>query len=133
MSGNKIADKITALGKTKSKEKECERQEIYILPEKRQQIIDDLKLFWHHIKKEYQKITNLLATALDEMPKFITKKWVDVRHQSGNLENSQPSKPIGFRTSMLRSDLCDFSDAYIVVKGEVAVAGGSNASKKIDL
>ena len=43
--GNKITDKITALGKTKSKEKEYERQEIYILPEKRQQIIDDLKLF----------------------------------------------------------------------------------------
>ena len=64
------------------------------------------------------------------MPKFITKKWVGVRHQSGNLEKSQPSKPIGFRTSMLRSDLCHFSDAYIVVKGEVAVAGGSNASKK---
>ena len=43
--GNKITDKITALGKTKSKENEYERQEIYILPEKRQQIIDDLKLF----------------------------------------------------------------------------------------
>ena len=67
------------------------------------------------------------------MLKFITKKWVEVRHQSGNLENSQPSKPIVFRTSLLRSNLCDFSDVYIVVKGEVAVAGGSNASKKIDL
>ena len=43
--GNKIADKITSLGKTKSKEKEEERQEIYIPPEKRQQIIDDLRLF----------------------------------------------------------------------------------------
>ena len=43
--GNKIADKITSLGKTKSKEKEEERQEIYISPEKRQQIIDDLRLF----------------------------------------------------------------------------------------
>ena len=42
--GNKIADKITSLGKTKSKEKEEERQ-IYILPEKRQQIIDDWRLF----------------------------------------------------------------------------------------
>ena len=42
---NKIADKITWLGKTKSKEKEDERQEIYIPPEKRQQIIDDLGLF----------------------------------------------------------------------------------------
>ena len=41
--GNKIADKITSLGKTKSKEKEKEEQEIYIPPEKRQQIIDDLR------------------------------------------------------------------------------------------
>ena len=42
---NKIADTTTSAGKTKSKEKEDERQEIYILPEKRQQIIDDLRLF----------------------------------------------------------------------------------------
>ena len=40
--GNKIADKITSIGKTKSKEKELERQEIYRPPEKRQQITDDL-------------------------------------------------------------------------------------------
>ena len=43
--GNKIADKITSLGKTESKEKEDKRQEIYIPPEKRQQIIDELRLF----------------------------------------------------------------------------------------
>ena len=45
--GNKIADKDTSAGKTKRKEKEDEinkRQEIYISPEKRQQIIDDLRL-----------------------------------------------------------------------------------------
>ena len=45
LTGNKIADKITSLDKTKSKEKEKEEQEIYILPEKRQKIIDDLRLF----------------------------------------------------------------------------------------
>ena len=43
--GNKIADKITLLGKAKNKQKEDERQEIYIPREKRQQIIDDLILF----------------------------------------------------------------------------------------
>ena len=43
--GNKIADKISSLGKTRSKEKENERQEIYISPDKKQQIIDDLRLF----------------------------------------------------------------------------------------
>ena len=42
---NKIADKITSLDKTKSKEKENEKQEIYIPPEKRQQFIDDVRLF----------------------------------------------------------------------------------------
>ena len=68
--GNKIADKITSLGKTKSKEKEDERQEIYIASEKL------LRLFWLHILMEYQKIANLLGTMPDEMPRFITNKWV---------------------------------------------------------
>ena len=45
--GNKIADKITSLGKRKSKDKETEdeRQEIYISPKKREQIVDGLRLF----------------------------------------------------------------------------------------
>ena len=43
--GNKITDKITSVGKTKSKEKEDERQKIYMPPENRQQIINDLRLF----------------------------------------------------------------------------------------
>ena len=45
--GNKIADEITSIGKSKSNQKNetNEIQEIYITPEKRQQIIDDLRLF----------------------------------------------------------------------------------------
>ena len=43
--GNKIADKIISLGKAKSKEEEDERQGIYIPPGKRQEIIDELRLF----------------------------------------------------------------------------------------
>ena len=43
--GNKTANKITSLRKTKSKEKQNQRKEIYIPTEKRQQIIDDLRLF----------------------------------------------------------------------------------------
>ena len=56
--GNKIANKINSLGKTKSKEKKMKDKK-YIYHQKRQQIIDDLKLFSHHIKMEYQEITNL--------------------------------------------------------------------------
>ena len=44
--GNKIADKNTSIGKPKEKEKTKETEEIYIPPEKIQQIIDDLRLFW---------------------------------------------------------------------------------------
>ena len=122
MIGNKIADRITSLGKTKSKEKEDERQEIYIPPEKRQPIIDDLRLFWHHIKIEYQKISNLLGTMPNEVPRFIIKKWIEVYDQLGSAENRyKPGKQIRSKTSMLRSDLCDFSDVYIVVKGTITL------------
>ena len=43
--GNKIAEKITSIGKSKEKEKTKKAEEIYVPPEKRQQIIDDLRLF----------------------------------------------------------------------------------------
>ena len=71
---------------------------------------------------EYQKITILLGTTFDNVPRFITKKWVEVHDQSGSAEDRyKPSKQIRFKTSMLRSDLCDFSDAYIVVKGDISL------------
>ena len=87
MIGNKIADKITSFGKTKSKEKEDKRQEISISLEKRQQIIDDLRLFWYHVKMEYQKITNLVTTTPNEVSSFITKKWIEVQDQSSNAQD----------------------------------------------
>ena len=71
---------------------------------------------------EYQKITNLLDTTLDEVPRFITKKWVEVHDQSGSADDRyKPNKQIRFKTSMLRSDWCDYSDANIVVKGTITV------------
>ena len=70
---------------------------------------------------EFQKIVNFLDTTSDnkDLPKFVTKKWVEVYHQSQ--ENYDVNKGIRIKTSMLRSDLCDFSDAYIVVKGNITV------------
>ena len=56
------------------------------------------------------------------MPRFITKKWVEVHDQSGDANDRyKPNKPIRFKTSVLRSHFCDFSDAYIVVKGKITV------------
>ena len=59
---------------------------------------------------EYQKITNLLGNTFDKVPRFITKNWIEVPDQSGETYNT--NKQIRFKTSMLRSDLCDYSDAY---------------------
>ena len=71
----------------------------------------------------------MLDTTSDNVPRFITKKSVEVHDLSGSAEDRyKPSKQIRFKTSMLRSDLCDFSDAYIVVKGTITLtktnAGG---------
>ena len=78
---------------------------------------------------EYQKITNLLGITLDEILRFITKKWVEVHDQSGGADDRyKPRKRIGFKTSMLRSDLCDYSDAYIVVKGTITVTDPNSAN-----
>ena len=73
---------------------------------------------------QYQKITNLLCNIPDKVPRFITKKWIEVHDQSGVTYNT--NKQIGFKTSMLRSDLFDYSDAYIVVKGKITVVGPNN-------
>ena len=77
----------------------------------------------YYTTMEYQKITNLLGKVPDNVPRFITKKWIEIHDQSGTAENRyKPSKQIRFKTSMLRSDLCDFSDGYIVVTGKITVA-----------
>ena len=62
----------------------------------------------------------MLDATSDNVPSFITKKWVEVHDQSGSTQDRyKPSKQIRFKASMLRSYLCDFSEAYIAVKGKV--------------
>ena len=68
---------------------------------------------------EFNKINNLLGPAHDKVPRFIIKKWIEVQSESGNTYNT--SKPIRFKTSMRRSELCDYSDAYVWVKGKITV------------
>ena len=69
---------------------------------------------------EYEKITNLLGdNNSDKAPRFITKNWIEVYDQSGGTYN--PNKQIRFKTPQLRSDLCDYNDAYILVTGKISV------------
>ena len=61
------------------------------------------------------------------MPRFITKKWVEVHDQSSDANDRyKPNKPITFKISMLRSDLCDFSDVYIIIKGDATLTNATN-------
>ena len=78
---------------------------------------------------EFQKIVNLFDTTFDDkdLPRFVTKKWIKVYDQSE--KNYNPNKEIRIKTSMLRSDLCDYSDAYIVVKGTITVTDPDNAKR----
>ena len=76
---------------------------------------------------EYDKINNLLLSEDSEsekLSKFVTIKYVKVNSLS---DTYNENKSIRFKTPMLRSDLCDYSDAYILGKGTITVtANGDN-------
>ena len=63
---------------------------------------------------EHYKIYKLLNDSI--VSKFV-KKWIEVNYLSSG--QYSVNKNIRFKTSMLRSHLCDYSDAYIVVKGTI--------------
>ena len=63
---------------------------------------------------EYQKIANLLDSTSNQRSKFRTKNWVKINDES---RGTYIGSYIKFKTSMLRSTLCDYADAYILVKG----------------
>ena len=70
---------------------------------------------------EYDKVNNLLLSEDNEsekLSKFVTREYVRVNSLSNTYNEN---KSIRFKTSMLRSNLCDYSDAYILVKGTFTV------------
>ena len=85
---------------------------------------------------EYQKIANLLNDGSNKPSKFKTRNRVEINDEARGTYS--PNKKIKFKTSMLRSSLCDFSDAYILVTGNITVnntaadgAAGNNTNKKV--
>ena len=85
---------------------------------------------------EYQKIANLLNDGSSKPSKFKTRNWVEINDEARGTYS--PNKQIKFKTSMLRSSLCDYSDAYILVKGNIAVnntaaagAAANNTNEKV--
>ena len=84
---------------------------------------------------EYQKIANLLNNESNKPSKFRTRNWVEINDIRGAYS---PNKQVRFKTAMLRSSLCDYSDAYILLKGNIAVnntagagTAANNTNKKV--
>ena len=82
---------------------------------------------------EYHKINNLLLSEVNEsekLSKFVTREYVRVNNLS---DMYNENKSIRFKTPMLRSNLCDYSDAYISVKGTITVTapGANNGANNI--
>ena len=81
---------------------------------------------------EYQKIANLLDSASNKPSKFRTKNWVEINDESRG--GYTTGSDIKFKTAMLRSSLCDYADAYILVQGTVMITGEGDtaAAKRLD-
>ena len=69
---------------------------------------------------EYDKINNLLGSESENLSKFVSREYVTVNSLSNTYNEN---KSIRFKTPMLRSDLCNYADAYILVNGMITVAG----------
>ena len=85
---------------------------------------------------EYQKIANLIDDTSNQPSKFRTRNLVEINDQSRGTYNV--NSQIKFKTTMLKSSLCDYSDAYILVKGTTSVnstaaqgVAANNNNKKV--
>ena len=76
---------------------------------------------------ETKKIVNLLNSSGNEYSKFATKKWYII--DSGTKGGYSHENPIKFLTSSLESSLCDYSDAYALVTGNIVVVEADNNTK----
>ena len=85
---------------------------------------------------EYQKIANFIdkevaLSGSNKPSKFRTRNWVEINDES---RGTCTSNDIKFKTTMLRSNLCDYADAYILVRGTITItgAGDDDAAKRLD-
>ena len=77
---------------------------------------------------EYQNIANLLDNASNQPSKFRTENWVEINDES---RGTYTGNDIKFKTTMLRFNLCDYADAYTLVKRTIAITGaGDNATAR---
>ena len=73
----------------------------------------------------------MLDNETNQLSKFRTRNWLEINDES---RGTYTSNDIRFKTTMLRSSLCDYADAYILVKGTITITGAGNddAAKRLD-
>ena len=74
---------------------------------------------------EYYKINHLLGSESENLSKFVSREYVRVNSLSNTYNEN---KSIRFKTPMLRSDLCDYVDAYILINGTITVTASAGAN-----
>ena len=74
---------------------------------------------------ETLKIVNLLNDSDNETPKFATRKWYIINDQNNGQygRGNENDSTIKFKTKVIKSNLCDYSDAYILVTGDMKDTG----------
>ena len=100
-------------------------KDIFLL-KKDKKLLMNLNL--HHIIMEYHKIANLTDDASNQPSKFRTRNWVEINDESRGAYNVN----IKFKTIMLNSSLCDYSDAYILAKGTITVNNTAAAGAAVN-
>ena len=72
-----------------------------------------------------------MGSASNQPSKFRTRNWIEINDES---RGTYTSNNIRFKTTMLRSRLCGYADAYILVKGTITItgAGKHGATKQVD-
>ena len=80
---------------------------------------------------EYQKIANLIDdNTLNQPSKFRTRNWIEINDESRGTYNVNSKTK--FKTTMLKSSLCDSGDAYILVKGTISVNNTAGAGVAVN-
>ena len=75
---------------------------------------------------EYQKIINLLDNTPNQLSKFRTKNWVEINDDAHGRYNTKCQ--IKIKTSMLKSSVYDYSDAYIILWGTISFQNTGTAA-----
>ena len=79
---------------------------------------------------EYQKIANLIDNTSNQPSKLRTRNWVEINDESRGAYNI--NSQIKFKTTMLKSSFCDYSDAYILVKRTISVNNTAAAGAAVN-